>query len=71
MQGTEDEPADSVCPCCGKPVDPDAAGVIFAREIVAVPSVEGLPRRLEGRGAFFHVGCPPELIGWARRARRS
>jgi hypothetical protein len=68
--GAEDDPqTHSLCPYCGKTVDPDAPDVIFAREQLETPDVEEeLPDRIEGRGAFFHQWCPPELVGWVRRA---
>lgn len=59
---------ESVCPYCGKPVDVDTPGVTYARDRLEVPSVDGLPNEIEGRGAFFHTGCPPEAIGWVRRS---
>lgn len=71
MPGEDEGQTHSICPCCGKPVDPDAPGVIFARERLDVPSVRDLPDKIEGRGAFFHASCPPELIGWVRRAKSS
>ena len=71
MGGENEDQTQPVCPLCGKPVDADASGVIFARERLEMPSVGDLPSRIEGRGAFFHPSCPPELIGWVRRARSS
>jgi hypothetical protein len=71
MGGEDEGQAHSVCPCCGKPVEPNDPGVIFARERLDTPSVGDLPNQIEGRGAFFHPGCPPELVGWVRRARSS
>lgn len=71
MGGGYEEQTGSVCPFCGKEVDVDAPGVIYARARLNVPSVGELPNEIEGRGAFFHPGCPPEVIGWVRRVRSS
>ena len=71
MGAVDEEQAHSVCPLCRKPIDPDAANAIYARQRLTVPSVGELPDQIEGRGAFFHASCPPELIGWVRRARAS
>lgn len=72
MGGGYEEQTESVCTVlrqAGRIVA--APGVIYARARLNLPSVAELPKEIEGRGAFFHPGCPPDAIGWVRRVRSS
>jgi hypothetical protein len=60
----------TLCPYCGQRVESDAEGVVYARERVDIGggfSPTASHEIVDGRGGFFHPGCPPERIGWERR----
>jgi hypothetical protein len=65
--GMTDHDPSSVCPYCRKPVDPDAASVIYAVPIGIPRGTRPESRPLEGVPEFFHPGCPPEHLGYERR----
>jgi hypothetical protein len=56
-----------VCPYCGNRVEPDDEGVVYAREQKDVPGFGQAHDYVDGIGGFFHPGCPPERVGYARR----
>jgi hypothetical protein len=61
----------TLCPYCQQRVEPEADGVVYARERVDIGGGFGqTPTHeiVEGKGGFFHPDCPPELIGWVRRS---
>jgi hypothetical protein len=59
----------SLCPYCGEQVDPDAEGVVYARQQVDAPGFGQKHDVIDGLGAFFHPMCPPESVGYARRPK--
>lgn len=59
----------TTCPLCGQRVEPNADGVVYAVEQVDVPGFGQAHDFVDGRGGFFHPGCPPERIDWQRRQR--
>ncbi len=61
----------TVCPACGKRVEPDDPDVIHAVEVVAMPSFGKKERQHleEGRSGLFCTGCSPEAVGYSRRPR--
>lgn len=56
----------TVCPHCGRRVEPDAPDVIYARKQVDVPGGQQHDV-VDGEGGFFHFGCEPGDVGYARR----
>jgi hypothetical protein len=58
-----------VCPYCRKRIDPDAEGVVYACKQVDVPGFGQAHDFIDGEGGFFHPGCSPERVGFARRPR--
>jgi len=59
----------TICPYCGRRVEPDGRDVIYARKQVDGPA-SGQPHDLvDGEEGFFHAGCPPEDVGYAQRPR--
>lgn len=58
----------TLCPYCGERVEPDEPGVVYAVEIREVRTFGGRDF-IDGMGGFFHPGCSPEAVGYARRER--
>jgi hypothetical protein len=58
----------TVCPSCGRRVDPDADDVVYAVEQMDAPGFGQVHDFIDGRGGFLHPGCPPERVGYAARA---
>ena len=59
----------TVCPACGKRVEPDDPGVIHAVEVVVMPGKQQEQELDEGRSGLFCTGCSPEAVGYARGPR--
>jgi hypothetical protein len=59
----------TVCPYCGQRVEPDEEGVVYAREQKDMPGFGQAHDFVDGAGGFFHPGCAPERVGYARRPR--
>jgi hypothetical protein len=59
----------TVCPYCGRRVEPDARDVIYARKQVDLPGSGQQHDVVDGEGGFFHPECSPEDDGYARRPR--
>jgi hypothetical protein len=59
----------AVCPHCGRRVEPDARYVLYARKQVDVPGFGQRHDFVDGKGGFFHFGCEPGDVGYARRPR--
>jgi hypothetical protein len=57
-----------VCEACREVVEPDAAGVIRAHELIQTRSLNGNDPPIEGRGVFFHKHHYPRSSGRYRRA---
>jgi hypothetical protein len=62
-----DEPF-QVCPYCRERITPDEPGVVYACQQVDAPGFGQAHDWIDGRGGFFHADCPPEAVGYARRA---
>lgn len=65
----DDQQPYTICPYCKKRVEPAEEGVVYAVEQVDMPGFGQPHDFIDGRAAFFHAGCPPERIGYARRPR--
>jgi len=59
----------TLCPYCRERVEPDEPGVVHAVEILDAPGMGQAYDYIDGMGGFFHTGCPPEAVGYARRPR--
>jgi hypothetical protein len=59
----------TVCPYCGRLVEPDARDVNYARKQVNLPGFGKPDDYVDGEGGFFHPECSPEDVGFARRPR--
>jgi hypothetical protein len=58
MSVMSDSVLEPVCETCGKPVDPDAPGVVKAVAVTRVDAM-GTAEWIEDRGVFFHDDCYP------------
>jgi hypothetical protein len=58
------------CAYCGRAVDPDAPGVVYAAKPERAPAGFGEEQGwVDAHISFFHPECPPEKIGYVRRQR--
>ena len=51
-------PKQPVCETCGKPVDPDAPGVVKAMPAMKLETI-GMTEWIDGMGVYFHDDCFP------------
>jgi hypothetical protein len=65
---TDQEPY-TLCPYCKRRVDPDQAGVVYARKPVDLAGFGQTHDWQDGEAAFFHPECSPEAVGYRRRPR--
>ena len=56
------------CPYCGEIVDPSDKSVVYAVESAEARTMGG-SQLVYGVGGWFHAGCPPEAVGYARRLK--
>ena len=64
-----DEQTFTTCPHCGAEVDPDDPNTVYGVEqatYVAMGPTHHVADRFAG---YFHEGCSPEAVGYARRER--
>jgi hypothetical protein len=55
------------CPYCDRRIEPHEPGAVYAveqREVLAFGPTREL---VDGMGGWFHAGCSPEAVGYARR----
>jgi hypothetical protein len=62
----DDEQPYYVCPDCRERITADEPGVVFAREQKEVTGMGQARQFADGMGGYFHAGCSPEAVGYAR-----
>jgi len=50
----------TLCPACGKAIEPDESDVVEAVEVVPTPGMGATSDEVEGMKAVFHERCFPE-----------
>ena len=63
---TDDQPY-TKCPYCDERIEPDETVAVYAVERRKVTASGPTYTWVDVIGGWFHEGCPPEAVGYARR----